>query len=163
MINAEKYKDELKELNDEDKLWCTAFDKHNMTFCSCLNVKCENCAFNGGKDCNNGRYNWLLSEYKEPIKLSKLEYDILKYLSDNTRHMYIIRNKDGNIFLYDTEPKKIEYNDRWEGRGVHGMVMFNKLFQFVQWEDSEPTSIQEVLENCMVISDNIVIHKIVDE
>ena len=154
MINAEKYKDELKSLNDADKLWCSAFDKRNMTFDSCLNVKCENCSFNGGKDCNNGRYNWLLSEYKEPVKLSRLEHDILKYLSDNTRHMYIIRNKDGKLFLYDTEPKKIEYNGRWEGRGVHGMVMFNKLFQFVQWEDEEPTSIQEVLENCEVVEDD---------
>ena len=35
MLNAEKYKDELKELNDSDKLWHTAFDKYNMTFGSC--------------------------------------------------------------------------------------------------------------------------------
>ena len=30
---------------------------------------------------------------------------------------------------------------------------FNKLFQFVQWEDEEPTSIKEVLEDCGVIDD----------
>lgn len=34
MINAEKYKDELKELNNADKLWYTAFDKYNMTLCN---------------------------------------------------------------------------------------------------------------------------------
>ena len=76
MINAEKYKDELKSLNDKDKLWCSAFDKRNMIFDSCLNVKCENCAFNCGEGCNNGRYNLLLSEYKNPIILTELEYKI---------------------------------------------------------------------------------------
>lgn len=36
---------------------------------------------------------------------------------------------------------------------MYGMVMFNKLFQFVQWEDSTPTLIKDVLENCEVVND----------
>lgn len=28
---------------------------------------------------------------------------------------------------------------------------FRNLFEFVEWEDKEPTSIQEVLDNCEVI------------
>jgi hypothetical protein len=28
---------------------------------------------------------------------------------------------------------------------------FSNLFQFTNWEDEEPTSIQEVLENCVVV------------
>lgn len=31
--------------------------------------------------------------------------------------------------------------------------MFDKLFQFVQWGDSEPTSINNVLKNCEVVND----------
>lgn len=151
MLNSEKYRDELKSLNDADRLWYTAFDKYNMTLCDCSDVECENCAFNSEEGCNNARYNWLLSEYVEPIKLSKLEYDILKYLSDNTRHMYITRDGNGIIFLYDVEPEKSNSAPWWTGRGMCHMSMFNKLFQFVQWEDSEPTSIQEVLENCEVV------------
>lgn len=150
MLNAEKYKDELKSLNDADKLWCSAFNKHNMTFGSCLDVECENCAFNSKKGCNNGRYNWLLSEYKKPIILTELEYNILKFISDNTRHMYIARDCNGNIFLYDVKPKKSKSDHLWIGSGVCHTVMFNKLFQFVQWEDEDPTSIQEVLDNCII-------------
>ena len=163
MINAEKYKDELKSLNDADKLWCSAFDKRNMTFDSCLNVKCENCSFNGGKDCNNGRYNWLLSEYVEPILLTELEYNIIKFIKDNTKISYIARDKDGTLFLYDSEPHKSKANDWWLGKGSTPFTPFNKMLSFIKWEDEEPYSINDVLKNCMVISDNIVIHKIVDE
>ena len=150
MLNAEKFKDELLELSNQNIAFAVRRENQNAVV-RCDSIKrCTDCLFGRGR-CSVNSTKWLLSEYKEPVKLSRLEHDILKYLSDNTRHMYIIRNKDGKLFLYDTEPKKIEYNGRWEGRGVHGMVMFNKLFQFVQWSDEEPTSIKEVLENCEVV------------
>lgn len=151
MLNAEKFKDEILETLDCD---CEGFgvtEDNKITMCRADSFCCI-CSFLKDGFCSReAKDRWLLSEYKEPVKLSRLEHDILKYLSDNTRHMYIIRNKDGKLFLYDTEPKKIKYNGWWEGRGVHGMVMFNKLFQFVQWSDEEPTSIKEVLENCEVV------------
>ena len=150
MLNAEKFKDELLELSNQNIAFAVRRENQNAVV-RCDSIKrCTDCLFGRGR-CSVNSTKWLLSEYKEPVKLSRLEHDILKYLSDNTRHMYIIRNKDGKLFLYDTEPKKIEYNGRWGGRGVHGMVMFNKLFQFVQWSDEEPTSIKEVLENCEVV------------
>ena len=162
MINAEKFKDELKELNDADKLWHTAFDKHNMTFCDCIDVKCENCTFNGYKFCNNGRYNWLLSEYKKPIILTELEYNILKYLAYNTEYMYIARDKSDFLGIYHNKPDKL--NNAWSCYGRTGHLnVFDELFQFVKWEDEEPYSINDILKNCRVISDNIVINKIVDE
>lgn len=34
------------------------------------------------------------------------------------------------------------------------MDVFDELFQFVQWEDIEPTSIQDVLESCDIIEDD---------
>lgn len=50
--------------------------------------------------------------------------------------------------------KKSGNGDWWVGRGAHGMVMFDKLFQFIKWEDSTPTPIKEVLENCEVVDDD---------
>ena len=155
MLNAEKYKDELKSLNDADKLWCSAFDKHNMTFGSCLNVKCENCAFNGRKGCNNARYNWLLSEYVEPINLTELEYKILKFIADNTSNMYISRNKRGNLYLHNCEPKKDKINGLWICEYPNPLIPFNKLFGFIMWEDEEPYSINDILENCVVVEDDL--------
>lgn len=152
MLNAEKFKDKIMYSCDGEFGFTDGIVK-------CTYDKCDNCIFSNRNNqdkhesCSSRRVRWLLSEYKEPIKLSKLEYDILKYLSDNTRHMYIARDGNGEIYLYDAEPQKSKNRDWWEGRGVHGMGMFNKLFQFVQWEDSTPTSIEDVLGNCEVIED----------
>lgn len=149
MINAEKFKKEILAMMDKNDRF--AIDNKNVLR-KCVDLKCSECLFGEGL-CYFERMKWLLSEHKEPIKVSKLEYDILKYLSDNTVHMYIVRDGNGNICLYDAEPKKSGNGDWWVGRGVHGMVMFNKLFQFIKWEDSTPTLIKDVLENCEVVED----------
>lgn len=149
MINAEKFKKEILAMMDKNDRF--AIDNKNVLR-KCVDLKCSECLFGEGL-CYFERMKWLLSEHKEPIKVSKLEYDILKYLSDNTKHMYIVRNKDGKLCIFDFEPVKNKVNDWWSGRYMYGMVMFNKLFQFVQWEDSTPTLIKDVLENCEVVND----------
>lgn len=148
MLNAERYKNEILEKSNVVFDFSMSKDKHTIK--KCLGV-CDDCFFHeAGDHCSNIKVKWLLSEYKEPIKLSRFEHDILKYLSDNTRHMYIVRDGNGNIFLYDEEPQKSESSPWWTGHGMCHMKTFNKLFQFVQWEDSEPTSINNVLNNCEV-------------
>ena len=154
MLNAEKYKDRILEVASNHKVF--EIDTKNNKIDNCSSTKCRDClfyTFGTISEHDVNRIKWLLSEYKQPIKLSKLEYDILKYLSDNTRHMYIVRNGSGDIYLYDLEPEKSRSGNWWEGRGVHCMVMFNKLFQFVKWEDKEPKLIKDVLKNCEVIED----------
>lgn len=152
MLNAERFKEEINKHNNEFGL------ADNIADCGTLG--CRNCRFSrlNNSDgviimCSTRKVKWLLSEYKEPVKLTRFEYDILKYLSDNTKHMYIVRDGNGNICLYDAEPKKSGNGDWWVGRGVHGMVMFDKLFQFIKWEDSTPTPIKDVLDNCEVVND----------
>lgn len=152
MLNAERFKEEINKYNNEFGLTDSIAD--------CKTLECRNCRFsrlNNSDDeiilCSTRKVKWLCEEYKEPIKVSKLEYDILKYLSDNTKHMYIVRNKDGKLCIFGFEPVKNKVNDWWSGRYMYGMVMFNKLFQFVQWEDSTPTLIKDVLDNCEVVED----------
>lgn len=152
MINAEKYKDEINEeyLN---LLKRNVIDGDGNRMNKAIKtIAYKHC---GKQLCGaSSTFKWLCEEYKEPVKLSKLEYDILKYLSDNTVHMYIVRDGNGNICLYDAEPKKSGNGDWWVGREVHCMVMFDKLFQFVKWEDSTPTPIKDVLDNCEVVDDD---------
>ena len=151
MINAEKYKDEINEeyLN---LLKRNVIDGDGNRMNKAIKtIAYKHC---GKQLCGaSSTFKWLCEEYKEPIKLSKLEYDILEYLSDNTKHMYIVRDGNGNIFLYDVEPEKSKSAPWWTGRGMCHMGMFNKLFQFIQWGDSEPTSIEHVLKNCEVVND----------
>ena len=155
MLNAERFKEEINKHNNEFGL---ADNIVNIVDCGTLG--CRNCRFSrlNNSDgviimCSTRKVKWLLSEYKEPVKLTRFEYDILKYLSDNTKHMYIVRDGNGNICLYDAEPKKSGNGDWWVGRGVHGMVMFDKLFQFIKWEDEEPRAIKDILESCEVVND----------
>ena len=151
MINAEKYKDEINEeyLN---LLKRNVIDGDGNRMNKAIKtIAYKHC---GKQLCGaSSTFKWLCEECKESVKLSKLEYDILKYLSDNTVHMYIVRDGNGNIFLYDVEPEKSKSAPWWTGRGMCHMGMFNKLFQFVQWGDSEPTSINNVLNNCEVVND----------
>ena len=151
MLNAERFKEEI--LKNSIVVFDFSMSKDKHTIKKCLGT-CDDCFFHEvGDHCSNIKVKWLLSEYKELIKLSKLEYDILKYLSDNTIHMYIVIDGNGNIFLYDEEPQKSESSPWWTGRGMCHMKMFNKLFQFIKWEDSTPTPIKDVLNNCEVVND----------
>ena len=154
MINAEEYKKEILENLNKDPL--ISVNKHNHEIEECTADNCLKCLFNvirGNKSCFSAMLRWLLSECKEPIKLTRLEYEILKYISDNTKYLYITRNSCNGLFLYGMEPSKD--NGYWHGKYYVGMTPFNKLFQFIQWEDEEPTSIKEVLGNCEVIDDDL--------
>lgn len=94
---------------------------------------------------------WSKEHQPKKFKVSRLEYDILKYLSDNTSSKYITRDANDFLCLFDEKPRKnVDY---WKGFGVTDMDAFNKLFQFVQWEDEEPTEIQDILKNCEVKED----------
>lgn len=104
MLNAEKYRDEIINVSNGK------FGLSNRIV-RCEHEECPTCLFcdvnnNDNFSCVTRKVKWLLSEYKEPVKLTRLESDILEYLSDNTKHMYIVRDGNGNICLYDAEPKK---------------------------------------------------------
>lgn len=91
---------------------------------------------------------WSKENPPKKYRVSQLEYDILKYISDNTIFIYIARDENGKSYIFEAEPRKLD--DWWYGCGLSYMRIFDELFQFVQWEDKEPTSIQNVLENCEV-------------
>ena len=92
----------------------------------------------------------LIFEVEKPqLILTRLEYELLKYWSK--KYNYIAIDKDGALYTYRDKPSKND--DVWSteyGR-ARRQKGFDDLFHFVQWEDLEPTSIQEVLENCEVV------------
>lgn len=154
MLNAEKYRNEI--LGKDYK-----FGLSNR-ICKCCYEECGTCVFSLENNPNDGlshactirKTKWLLSEYKELIKLSRLEYGILEHLLNNTKYVYMTREKSGALFVYDDKPSKTEYY--WNSSNTsdaRDFEYFNDLFQFVQWEDEQPTVIKEVLENCEVAND----------
>ena len=90
----------------------------------------------------------LLEEYKEPVKLSKFEYEYLK-IAKKEGFNFIARDNDGCVFLYRNRPWKDELS--WDYSGKF-MIVFEELFKFVKWADEEPWEIDEILNNCTIVS-----------
>ena len=153
MLNAEKNKEKILDLTEGGNYFAVRKDGQNIAI-SCDGIKCEDCIFDEEEDCGCSfpRMKWMLSECEEPIKLSRLEYEILKWLIDKD-YKYIARDSGSGLYVYYEQPPK---KDRIWGSAIgdhFSICDFRDLFHFVKWEDSTPTSIQEVLDNCEVIED----------
>lgn len=154
MLNAEKYRDEILKIVVDSHDF--SMNKHNYEIKKCHANNCSDCLFNihgGGCSCSCAAIEWLLSEYKETVKLSRLEYELLRFWN-NKEYKYIARDSNNAVFVYREKPSK---NSKvWGSLYEHRVVKeFDKLFQFVQWSDEQPTSIKEVLENCEVVDDDL--------
>ena len=156
MLNAEKYRDKLLKFIEEGDAGSFTFSKgEEGKFWQCGGRRCSECGMTKeGSNCSLARIKWLLSEYKEPIKLSRLEYEILKYLQKK-KNAYISRSKNGELVVHRIKPISKE-NAYWKGMDIsYCLKTFeDDLFHFVKWEDEEPTLIKEVLNNCEVVEDD---------
>lgn len=155
MLNAEKFKKEILNIVNDD--FYIAVNKNDPNGVSkCGSFPCADCMFskeeNGKPRCTKNRINWLLSEYKEPVKLTKSEYSLLRHVY-KLDYKYIARDENGDISLYLDEPDKDLLTEIWHGK-EYEFTLFNNLFPFIKWEDKEPTLIKEVLNNCEVIEDD---------
>ena len=148
MKNFEKYENEVKEIyGREDHIAVV-----NGKPISCYGLElCDKCDFYKKGDCEKRRIEWLYSEYKEPIKLSRLEYEILKKAKE-FQYKYIARDENGNLYAYQDQPKK--NGDYWSDGCFTGSYIADWLFcfKFVKWEDEEPYSIDELMK-CEVVDD----------
>lgn len=148
MLNAERFKKEILENSNVVSDFFISKDKHAIK--KCLGV-CDNCIFyDMGDHCSNVKIKWLLSEYKEPVKLTRFERDILEYALKNTDYRFITRDEEDKLYFYSTKPRK--YNRYWQYLAQNQRrLLSDDLFPFVKWEDDEPTSIKKVLKKCVVI------------
>lgn len=159
MINAEKYKEELITLNSNKDFERWGVDKKTNKFYPCCGLACKNCVIHAIEDeherknyvgCNHARMKWMLSEYREPVKLTRLEYEILKHVQKEGFN-FITRNNCGNSVIHEIKPIKHDGSIGWATTSKSYMLYaFNGLFKFVTSEDEKPTSIKEVLDNCIV-------------
>lgn len=94
------------------------------------------------------------SKEHQPLKLTRLEYEILKWL-DKGGYKFIARSPWNNLDAFDSTPVKITngFNGWVSETEYKDLTEFNELFQFIKWADEEPTSIQDVLKNCEVKED----------
>lgn len=155
MLNAEKFKKEILENLGTDSL--ISFNKRNHKIEACTANQCLKCLFNamrGNKSCYNAMLKWLLSEYKEPIKLTRFEYFILDWLLNSQYVRYIARDRNGNLYTHINKPCRVKYE--WRGNvSAVDLTIFGELFAFVKWQNTEPTHIKDVLDNCEVVESDL--------
>lgn len=142
MLNYEKYKEELKQCKGLPT--CYVCEK-------LLGIGCIEQGTCGEKQIKI--FDFLFSEYKEPIKLTHDEFAILK--SIDTEYKWIARDMNFCLYAYDKKPIKsnVEWNANYNYGNYTGLIVFKHLFKFIKWEDEEPYNIQEILNNCEVIDD----------
>ena len=156
MINGEKYRDKLLKFIEEKDAGSFTFSKgEEGKFWQCGGRRCSECGMSKERsNCTVARLKWLLSEYKEPVKLTELEHRILEYLLEKRQYRFVVRERNDCLYIYKSNPKKEV--DGWQSLSMScGLGPFNGLFEFVTWEDSEPTSIEDVLKNCEVVNDDL--------
>ncbi len=156
MLNAERFKKEILEKSNVVFDFSISKDRHTIE--KCLGV-CKDCFFHeAGDHCSNIKVKWLLSEYKEPVKLIRVEHEILRYLYKRD-YRYIAREESERVIAFKGRPHKITCGT-WntisdEKIGFLNLYDFSNLFQFTDWKDLESTSIEDVLKNCEVIDDDL--------
>lgn len=151
MTNGEKFRNEILAIFEKNRRFAIREDNPTEIIkCTELNM-CSGCLFNDGM-CDVNKTKWLISEYREPIEIDKLEYGILNHILIHTDYKYIVRDYMGKIFVFTHEPTKDLKGGYWGvGEGRYENASFLKdLFRFVKWTDDKPTSIKGILENCDV-------------
>lgn len=153
MLNIEDFKEEMIE-KDGSTFGIEAVT-HKVL--NCVGFDCHKCLFRG--DCGRKRWDWLLSEKKDVIVVTKLEYDILKFALENGCR-YITRAECGMVEVHkekpSMKPNKI-FGFHWGMKGER-MDLFNNMFDFCKWvgeEKSEPMLIKDILEECEVLRNEI--------
>lgn len=121
---------------------------------SCISVGlCRNCKFGMEKECEPAIRKWLEEEYVEPTVINIRDRAFLDYLRENDK--YIARDKNDNLFVYETKPRKAGMSWSMNGSLVCNSCLylnrhFNVDFPMVKWEDEEPWKIDDLrkLEVC---------------
>lgn len=147
MLKIEKIKKEIKnyDTNNNVYLGCylsrIATNQNYNDNCYRIGIDCSECLRLSLLE--------LLEEYKEPIKLTKFEYEYLK-VAKKEGFNFIARDKTNILYEFEKRPKKCDL--MWISGG-DCVRMFKSTFSFVKWEDEEPYSIDKILSNCEVIQD----------
>ena len=146
MLKIEKIKEKIKNFDTEkcgedlncylSRIAANSNDNKNI----CRVVTCSECVRLSLMN--------LLEEYKEPVKLTKFEYEYLK-VAKRERFNFIAKDGDGRLFLYKDKPFKSL--DEWNVASNDCCGILDSLLNFVKWQDEEPWNIDNILANCEVI------------
>lgn len=114
-------------------------------------VGCPRCPFKDYKCTFKNNTPDMWKELEEQYEITLLEREMLKRFK-TVGYSYVARDSSGDVYIYNNKPDKFE--TYWSnGSCDNSLYDFDDLFQFVQWEDEEPTKIGDVLNNHVIIDE----------
>lgn len=150
MLNFEKYKETIKGIS------INSFAMKDGKVKVCEKIPCRECDFHD-ENCSCGfkKTYWLYKEYqKNKIKISKATKTVLENLDD--KYKWIAKDEAGELMIYEAKPHKKGHVWSIEADSNYSYIddIFKKeLFDFLSWEDEEPTNIEDVLENYEIVEE----------
>lgn len=82
--------------------------------------------------------------FENIFEVSKDEYVILKNIPKKWAKGYLARDKDDYLCIFTAKPNKGDIS--WANGAYAAINVFNHLFPYVKWEDSEPTKISDLIK-----------------
>lgn len=153
MLNKEEQGKDIIELALAGK--GIALDIRTMKVCGCNDISCDYCRFNEENypykqgNCEKNCFHWANSEYIEPKVFAEQEKAVLKALD---KIEWIVKNRDGEVWGFtdkEDKPYKIKESIWCNEKGV--CIDLSDItsckFEAIKWEDTEPTSREEILNS----------------
>lgn len=141
MKNKEKFAKEIVEIAVNcDEI---AVDKNgNLT--TCKKISCEDCAFKHPEiTCYEQTKQWAESEYVEPKIFTEEEKAILRALP---KVNWVARDENETVYFFAEKPVKKTYVWDTVGDSICLVNWSDEKFSAIKWEDSDPTSREEILK-----------------
>ena len=151
MLNAEKYKEEIKKIINISSASFIALVNNSPV--DCLDINCEKCDFfrdDRSMSCRQKVLDWLTQEHKEKenVTLTSRQYSLCLSLQTG----YLVRNRNGNLMWFNFMPvwsdNKLDYiqdkKDRISPMFINDHVGYFPNFDFIKKGD-KPYSIVEML------------------
>lgn len=88
-------------------------------------------------------------ENLEKVLVSRGERIVLQMLEK--QYQWIARDKNDALYVYEDKPCKKKSANSWTSKyGCCELSAFEHLFQFIQYENSEPWLIKDIINKCGV-------------
>ena len=148
MKNREKFAKEILNVACNGRLM--AVTKDNEVVC-CDNINCESCMFESlvgrSQACSDRLREWAESEYVEKPTITSREKNFLDLIVSKWK--YIARDKDKNLYVFDSLPSKGDNGWRIENILMCDYCnifkkLFGDMFDFIKFENEEPWSIEDL-------------------
>lgn len=151
MKNGEKFAKEILDIACNVRNIAVTKD-NKVVYCS--DIPCESCMFDScgkhigySQSCFDRLREWSESEYVEKPTITSKDKMFLDLILSKWK--YISRDKDKNLYVFDSLPSKGD-----NGWRIENILMcdycniskkpFGDMFDFIKWEDEKPWSIEDL-------------------